>query len=523
MNTSSRDIYLECLSLFTNTPDINPISKREDFSEVEISFVLKIDKIPSKDNLSIVINLLNDRDYLHLSIHKEDEIVENFTHTKDDFDAFIKSLTNKGVVIGDDIKIILTIVKNAMISSISVYYIDEFIAYLKSLSFLTFLNVVEKHLANGYLILENQNSLEQNILNTKTIIFSSKHLEAFEANILDKRFREDRINNATTLCHWDLEKKYLLPEDLFPINSNNANEKLLQIFRKCGLLYTAMFIFDYSSLKESYLLYKLNGYKTFGEEITTTKIEDIVIEHNSFDFLYKIYHWIYSGGNTNDKISIARNIISLNFNSKTLQVSATTFDSILSNYKIYERQNVRQYIEVRNKLSEMLIDLQSKIDKIVDGFISDFKKNIITLISFFISVIVIRVISKGDFIGGFTNEIIILSFSFLVISIGVLIYSRWEFSQRVTMFDKHYEQLRERYKELLSEEELNNILDKCNPKNNSTKSFVHQQKIFYSLLWICSIIVLMIALVLIYLINNLEIFSITKILLKSLLCFTKSM
>jgi hypothetical protein len=38
-----------------------------------------------------------------------------------------------------------------------------------------------------------------------------------------------------------------------------------------------MFVFDYLSVKDNTLSYKLNGYKTFGEEIITEKIKDINI------------------------------------------------------------------------------------------------------------------------------------------------------------------------------------------------------------------------------------------------------
>ena len=146
--------------------------------------------------------------------------------------------------------------------------------------------------------------------------------------------------------------------------------------------------------------------------------------------------------------------------------------------------------------------MQGRIDKIIDGFTNDYKRNIITLLSFFISVIAIRVVSKGDFIGGFTNEIILLSFAFLLISIGFLIYSRWELTRRISMFDKHYEQLKERYGELLSEKELDEIFEKCNPKNRKEKSFVKLQKRYYSILWIASIVTLGIALTIIFFINN---------------------
>lgn len=490
----------EILSFFTDA-SISPSSTNEDFMEVKASYVFDIDKIKSPKNDNILSEKISERDNYHISVLKDGNILENYDSKNGSLSKYIgdlKAVAKKG----DRIELRLTIIKNKIDNVLSVYNLTEFSNYLKSLSFSIFLKVFEKCLGTEKLILECQeDNLGEIAFETKTIKLTSKNVNK-EVEEIEIKLREEKIYNATTLCHWDIEKKLLLPEDLYPTVIENANDEIVKIFKKTCTLYTLMFIFDYSSLKEDKFLYKLNGYKTFGEEISISKNSDISIDIDSVDLFYKIYQWIYVGGNINDKISIARNIISLNYNPKTLQLSKTSFDSILSNYKIYERQNVKQYIEVRNKLSEILIGLQEKIDKIVDGFIGDFKKNLITIISFFISVIAIRVVSKGDFIGGFTNEIIILSYSFLLISIGILFYSRWEFSKRIALFDKHYEQLKERYKELLSEDEINKIFDQSNPKNLNSKSFVDGQKKFYTILWFCSILVLSIAIAVIYFINN---------------------
>ena len=179
------------------------------------------------------------------------------------------------------------------------------------------------------------------------------------------------------------------------------------------------------------------------------------------------------------------------------------YDSILSNYKIYEKNNVKQYLQVRNELSKILLDLQAKISSIVDSFINDFKKSILTLVSFFISVMVIRVVSKGDFTGGFTNEIIGLSFVFLIISVGLLCYSRWELTKKVDLYDKQYYQLKNRYKDILSEVELEEIFEECDPKKDkSNTSFVNKQKKIYSYLWGGSILLLSIFLLVILFVNN---------------------
>ena len=172
----------------------------------------------------------------------------------------------------------------------------------------------------------------------------------------------------------------------------------------------------------------------------------------------------------------------------------------------------------------MLIDLQGKINNIMDSFVSDFKKTLVTLVSFFISVIVIRVISKGDFIGGFTNSIIGLSFAFLMIDLGIFLYSKWELKEKLSSFQKHYSQIKKRYKDILSDVELGNIFEDCDPeKTDKGKSLVEKQTKRYSILWIASIIILLVFLIAVLFINNSEFVHNLYILvnlIKILLCFT---
>ena len=90
------------------------------------------------------------------------------------------------------------------------------------------------------------------------------------------------------------------------------------------------------------------------------------------------------------------------------------------------------------------------------------------------------------------------------------------------MFDKHYNQLKDRYKELLSEEELKQIFENCNPKNKNQKSFIQNQKRFYTILWISSVAILAITLTVILIINNFQVLVVIKNFLSQIICCTKS-
>lgn len=512
MDTSSK-LFSKVISFFSSEASTYSKSTTEDFSEVRIIAKQLVLQIPDLCAYISIIEEINNWDSIHISVRQEGEILANFTNRNSE--SFEDIISVIDVTLGSHIELIFTIEKNSKNDVLSIYFLNRFIEYLESLSFYVFIGILEKQINEKRIIFYNS-EFEESFFLTQSIFISNKVGDT-NNEIISRSLRVERKKMATSLCHWELQLDSLLPEDLFPIVENKIEQSLIEIFKKASILYTSMFFFDYINLKSDYLIYKLNGYRTFNEKVNVSRINQIDISSTSYKLMYEIYQWTYKGGNTSDKVSIARNIISLNFNPKSLELTETVFNAIRSNYKIYERQNVKQYIEVRNKLSEILIDLQGKIDKIVSDFVNDYKRNIITLISFFISIIVIKVVSKGDFIGGFTNEILILSYSFLIISVGLLIYSRWELNKRVSMFSKHYDQLQNRYKDLLSEKELNEIFIECNPNEKSSKSFLEQQKKNYTILWFFSILVLAVALLIIFVINNMDIITEIKKLLKMLL------
>ncbi|MDR0630926.1 MAG: hypothetical protein LBF70_02745, partial [Holosporales bacterium] len=239
-------VFTEILSLFTSE-SIIPKTKKEDFSEAKASYVFDLQKIPRESDYPQIIGSLNSRDTIHLSILKDDEVIENFTNRNNgNFTNYIATLNN-GLAIGDSVEIIITIEKNKKENTISIYNLDWFVNYLNSLSFLTFLNIFERYLDDGGLRIENQESnFGDNNFCTKTIALTNSHSNGK----IEKSFRESRTHNATTLCHWDIGEKLLLPDDFYPINTKQGNQELTKVFQKVCLLYTAMFIFDYLSVKE---------------------------------------------------------------------------------------------------------------------------------------------------------------------------------------------------------------------------------------------------------------------------------
>ena len=279
-----------------------------------------------------------------------------------------------------------------------------------------------------------------------------------------------------------------------------------------------MFLFDIFSIKETNIEYKLNGYRAIDQKVAV-----LAIDFDSCRTYYEIYSWVYEGGNVVDKIGLARNILSLNFERDTLRLSDTTFEAIKSAYKIYQRENIRQYIDVRNKITEQLIEFQGKADKIVEKFISDYKKSLFTIVSFFISVIIIRVVSKGDFIGSFTPEVTVLSLGFLLVAFLLMIFARWEVNKQISRCEELYIHVKNRYQDLLTEEDINKILN--NDKDfNSNIGFIKERRNKYTILWCASLFILFVVTIILFHINHSYVLieSIYNLIKTTIACFIKN-
>jgi hypothetical protein len=430
---------------------------------------------------------------------QNEEVVGNYdsvsSGTFKDFVDVCQSCLNS-----NDFQIIATIVKVISEQTISIYYPDRFLNYLSTKSANRLLEIFGKFLNdNDYAIFEVQdNSFSE--FSTQTIKFIPRG-GIFPQGTIQRR--TDSLTKIKNLCHCALIDKYqFVPDDFYPVIKNGS--LLDNIFSSVSILYSAVFLFDIFNVDGNTIDYKLNGYRSIQQ-----KIDYSDIDISSHEIYYQIYNWVYDGGNVVDKIGLARNIISLNFNKETLKLSDTTFEAIKSSYKIYQKENIKQYIEIRNKISDQLIELQNKADKIVENFIGDYKKSFLAIVSFFISVVVIRVVSQGDFAGGFTTEVTFLSIGFLLIFLIIMFFARWEINKQISRYTEYYNNLKDRYTDLLDGNDINRILN--NDKDfNDNKFFIEQRRKKYTILWIVSLVILFVVSVVLFLINNLNICQLIK-------------
>ena len=103
----------------------------------------------------------------------------------------------------------------------------------------------------------------------------------------------------------------------------------------------------------------------------------------------------------------------------------------------------------------------------------------------------IEVVSNGSYTGGFTIEITLLSIGFLLISLCLMFFSRWEINKELVRYNDFYANLKERYTDLLDSSDINRILN-GDKDFQSNQSFIKERKSKYTALWILSLSILLI-------------------------------
>ncbi|MFT3885630.1 MAG: hypothetical protein QM724_09425 [Flavobacteriales bacterium] len=291
--------------------------------------------------------------------------------------------------------------------------------------------------------------------------------------------RSKRIDSVSGVSYFQKDDECrLLPSDFQVIEGLCPDQKLVQAFSSLELLLSLAQIVDISSLKDDMFAFKLNGLRTTKGNID---VKSAPPRHQGQ--YARIHEWIYSGGVTIDKIGLARNIISLHLERPDgLDLKGRPYDAILSGYKIYEKQNIKTYIELRNKVSEQLIDFNNRASKVVQDFASGFQRSALALLSFYTTAIVVKVVSK-DLSHLFNTDITLLSIAFLAASMMYYCVCKWEVRQQRVRFISSYEQMKERQSDILDDEDVRRILNDDKEHNLNVK-YIDEKIRVYQNLWL---------------------------------------
>lgn len=467
------------IKLFFNTTD--SIKIKENFKEYTIETIGSDVIIPESSKLKDYLREISRRDIIVIDVRiDEGDIVVYNSDDQDTIEVFLEKVNDEKELFFEKNSIVhlkVTIIKKFYKDNkISIYNFSKFTEYLTTLTFKGLLYCF-KNAINGkdYIIFELKEEVEHEF-NTRTFYFGNSDCnvkrDSFDRNkILDKR---DQISNFS-----DASQYNLIPDDFYLVNRSN-NQDFNNIMDKLTTIFAIIFICDLTKIKDdNNILYSIYGYKIIKNEINYSK--KYMFEENQH---YKIYYWLYKEGNLSDKSGLVRNIISLHVKDNNItMLEAGTLDAIKSAYKIYSKENIQQYLDAKSKLTDKIFDISRKSCKIADDFVERFKKNILVMVTFVSSVIVMNSIYAGKSGDIFNKDITYISMCIIMGSLIWLIISWIETGVDHSRFECEYGKLKKSYKDVLNEQDIERIFnyDKDFKEDNI---YINNKVKLYSALWL---------------------------------------
>lgn len=447
-------------------------------------------QLPTEDE--VCAELGND-DILCLTVLEAEDITVTYRSrsTEQTWDNFTTKCNE--ITYSEDVPLTLKIKieKNKYTNVLHIYDYDLFLKDLSTKQLNHFLEIWNARMQSRIIVIVHSDDFTS--WHTPTIYFqkSTEDIAEFVEHNYDRALIYDRTNR---LVYTEFMYKNILPLDFEP-SSFDTSDSIAKLFVKVYFYYALSSIFDFSSF-DSCINYKINGFKT-REYTVPINLSDLHINLSSVKILSEIYNWIYLEGNTYDKIIIARNIISINLvDGNSIDFTNSTFSAIQSNFRYYSKENVKNFITLRNELSKILLDQENKIASFVSDFASDFKRSILPSVTFFISVIAVRAISHQEIFDGFSPNIMKISILLVILSVVNLLYSLFfDLNKKLHYSQQQIEDIKERYSKLLTEEEIADIFhegDSC--KNRNCFKFARKQRCYNLCMWVVCIILMIVSL-----------------------------
>jgi hypothetical protein len=443
---------------------------------LESHFEVQKQFIPTIENIRNLFSLIPVRDSWRITFSTVDDdniSISNIDIVFDDkYKDFYEQLDEEDIV-----TVNVIVEKTIMENTFSIYCFNSFVEDLLS-------QKVERVMASFSKLLKQSEYIifylfDSNLyFSTTTMAFASGEKKFISRNLS----RIKRLHECKEISYFYNFSEYELIPDDFMIEIDCENNPLTKLFSEISTILSLAYISSTSSFEDDFLKGQICGQRNVDFNY---QISDIIFNRE----LYKIYSWIYTDGNSVDKSIIARNIISLHCKyTDLLKTDEKTFLSIQSNYKLYLKDNAVQYIELKNKLAEFICEIISKIGDHATMILGNFKSNLIAIFGFFFSVVLVNITSQQPISNIFTKDITAIIELILFSSLGYLIICIIETKYKFKKTKNSYNSLKENYKSVLSETDINEVF-KNDALLESAEKTVNRGIIWYGILWLVFLII----------------------------------
>lgn len=202
-----------------------------------------------------------------------------------------------------------------------------------------------------------------------------------------------------------------VPQD-FAVSEPTGVAALDAFMARASAIVSAIFLSNFSELHGNQLTYRISGYKLLAD--TVDNPSDLV---DDTAMLQRIADWAYGAEGNSDKVGLARNVISLCVQRlEEVPAHPEIWGAIQSNYQIYLKENIATYLEVRNKLADLLAESMNKTQSLVEGLLDSIRNGVLVILTFLLTVVVINGLKDTGLQVIFAMEYLAVAGALLVLS-----------------------------------------------------------------------------------------------------------
>ena len=432
------------------------------------SIFLQIFKeIPNQDD--IVINFSSDGDIVYAEKGKNTWI--------DEYKQLIDDLYS------DEICIEITIRKKICNGVLNIYNLIAFQKFLAECTFeANFKNFTKlfdecgEHVA--FRLLDTNGSLR-----TKSISFSDKEIQWSNS----EKKRAELIQNCDDASIF-LERGTikLIPQDFTiqdPVEENKFQE-IIKLFGELRNILSYVYLANTASVQNDRVILYFDptsiGYEYSLNSLTKNKI------------VAKVYDWIFKDEGCVDKASIARKIINIYCHSEEdiLGFEQKIFNSIKSHFQIYQKDHAEQYIDMKNKISDHIVDSAKQVQELTHELSDAIRNNFVAIIVFIMTALLTDSFDISKLLEkDISSRITVVCLVFTMVSLLYLEVTFLTSNEKWKWLEQAYNDLKENYKGTLDEADINEIFNN-DAAFNHTKNQYEEFKKKVKILWIIAIIIM---------------------------------
>lgn len=460
------------MKLFSVIKDIfqnNNIKIVERLSTIEASFSIALESLPDADSIQSICSLVPTRDTLRFSFTTDsgDILVATSKTGKCDFSTFIKGLHKE-----DCIKVSIQIDKTVSMCRYSVYDFSSFIEDLhqRQVSEIMqwFSDLLHKQ---DYLMFD---VFDYDIsLSTKTMAFESNEKATFEPTVN----RNQRLSVCKENAYfYNMSTYEIIPDDFIIEGIIRDGDCLTPLFGKIATILSLAYIASSATINDGIINIQISGQRTTNHELMLDDIQD---DENWLS----IYSWIFTDGNPTDKILLAHNVISLHCKYEPLlKLDTTVFDAIRTNYNLYLRNNVNQYLDMKREISKFIQNVVAQVGDYAVAVLGKFKTNLFAMAGFLFTVVLTRIGDIQEWNELFTRDTIYLFEIFIIGSLVYLLICVFETRYKLQKTKQGYRELKENYEDVLSDAEIKEAF-KDDKLFSETEKIANRGILSWSFIW----------------------------------------